>query len=92
MVYAATLSEALERYEPVIGLEVHAQLATRSKLFSDAPNQYDLERPNHFVTPYCFGMPGMLPVLNEAAVEMAIRAGLALSCTCLLYTSPSPRD
>lgn len=81
MVYAATLSEALERYEPVIGLEVHAQLATRSKLFSDAPNQYDLERPNHFVTPYCFGMPGMLPVLNEAAVEMAIRAGLALSCT-----------
>lgn len=81
MPFAATLEEALERYEPVIGLEVHAQLSTKSKLFSDAPNAYDPERPNHFVTAYCFGMPGMLPVLNEGAVDMAIRAGLALGCT-----------
>ncbi|MEQ8274909.1 MAG: Asp-tRNA(Asn)/Glu-tRNA(Gln) amidotransferase subunit GatB [Deltaproteobacteria bacterium] len=81
MAFAATLDEALSRYEAVIGLEVHAQLSTRSKLFSDAPNAYDPERPNHFVTAYCFGMPGMLPVLNEGAVDMAVRAGLALGCT-----------
>ncbi len=81
MAFAATLEEALERYEPVIGLEVHAQLTTKSKLFSDAPNAYDPERPNHFVTAYCFGMPGMLPVLNQGAVDLAIRAGLALGCT-----------
>ncbi|MEQ9496619.1 MAG: Asp-tRNA(Asn)/Glu-tRNA(Gln) amidotransferase subunit GatB [Deltaproteobacteria bacterium] len=81
MAFAATLDEALSRYEAVIGLEVHAQLSTQSKLFSDAPNAYDPERPNHFVTAYCFGMPGMLPVLNEGAVDMAVRAGLALGCT-----------
>lgn len=78
---ADTLAEALERYEAVIGLEVHAQLATKSKLFSDAPNRYDPDQPNRFTTAYCFGMPGMLPVVNEAAVDMAIQAGLALGCT-----------
>src|SRR5215472_5118147 len=76
----ATLAEALERYEPVIGLEVHAQLKTKTKIFCDAPNAYDPIHPNRFVTAYCFGLPGVLPVLNGAAVEMAIRAGLALGC------------
>src|SRR5688572_13259273 len=76
-----TLKEALQIFQPVIGLEVHAQLLTRSKIFSAAPADYDPARPNHFVTEYCFGLPGVLPVLNDAAVEMAIRAGLALDCT-----------
>lgn len=75
-----TLTEALETFEPVIGLEVHAQLETASKLFSAAPNRYDPERPNQAISAYCIGLPGQLPVLNERAVEMAITAGLALGC------------
>ncbi|MEL6187675.1 MAG: Asp-tRNA(Asn)/Glu-tRNA(Gln) amidotransferase subunit GatB [Myxococcota bacterium] len=78
---SATLDEALAKYEPVIGLEVHAQLKTSSKLFSPAPNRFDPEHPNQAVTAYCVGLPGVLPVLNERAVEMAIKAGLALGCT-----------
>lgn len=76
-----TLAEALERFEPVIGLEVHAQLRTRSKLFSSAENQYDPGRPNRFVDAYTWGLPGVLPVPNQAAVDMAVTAGLALGCT-----------
>lgn len=78
---SATLEDALEKYEPVIGLEVHAQLKTASKLFSPAPNRFDPENPNASITPYCVGLPGVLPVLNARAVEMAIKAGLALGCT-----------
>jgi len=66
-------------YEVVIGLEVHAQLRTRSKLFSPAPVGYGLE-PNHSVGPVCLALPGALPVLNRHAVELAIRAGLAAHC------------
>ena len=72
-------SEVIEvgRYEVVIGLEVHTQLRTRSKLFSPAPVSYGLP-PNHSVHPICLALPGVLPVLNRAAVELAIRAGLAM--------------
>jgi aspartyl-tRNA(Asn)/glutamyl-tRNA(Gln) amidotransferase subunit B len=63
-------------YEVVIGLEVHAQLRTESKLFSPAPVTYG-EPPNHSVHPICLALPGVLPVLNARAVELAIRAGLA---------------
>ena len=63
-------------YEVVIGLEVHAQLRTRSKLFSPAPVSYG-EEPNHSVHPVCLALPGVLPVLNREAVALAIRAGLA---------------
>lgn len=80
MATVATLEAALERYEPVIGLEVHAQLKTRSKLFSSAPNRYDPEHPNQAIRAYCIGLPGQLPVLNERAVDMAITTGLALGC------------
>ncbi|MBX2811791.1 MAG: Asp-tRNA(Asn)/Glu-tRNA(Gln) amidotransferase subunit GatB [Myxococcales bacterium] len=76
-----TLTEVLRTYEPVIGLEVHAQLRTESKLFCGAPNRYDPEQPNQAVTEYCAGLPGQLPVLNVQAVDMAITAGLALECT-----------
>ena len=66
-------------YEVVIGLEVHAQLRTRSKLFSPAPVTYGAE-PNHSVHPVCLALPGVLPVLNGHAVELAIRVALASQC------------
>jgi aspartyl-tRNA(Asn)/glutamyl-tRNA(Gln) amidotransferase subunit B len=64
-------------YEVVIGLEVHVQLATRTKLFSSAAVSYG-EEPNRHVTPVCLALPGALPVLNGLAVELAVRAGLAV--------------
>jgi aspartyl-tRNA(Asn)/glutamyl-tRNA(Gln) amidotransferase subunit B len=67
------------RYEIVIGLEVHTQLRTESKLFSPAPVTYGAE-PNHSVEPVCLALPGVLPVLNRRAVECAILAGLATHC------------
>jgi aspartyl-tRNA(Asn)/glutamyl-tRNA(Gln) amidotransferase subunit B len=67
------------RYDVVIGLEVHTQLRTESKLFSPAPVSWG-EAPNHSVHPVCLALPGVLPVLNKRAVELAIRAGLATHC------------
>jgi len=67
-------------WEVVIGLEVHCQLRTRSKLFSASPVAFGAE-PNHSVTPLDLALPGTLPVLNGAAVELAIRAALATHCT-----------
>lgn len=66
-------------YETVIGLEVHAQLRTQSKLFADAPVLAEAA-PNSAVSPLCLALPGALPVLNEAAVTLALRACLALGC------------
>lgn len=66
-------------FEVVIGIEVHAQLLTKTKLFSTASTQFG-QAPNTNVTPVCLGMPGALPVLNKKAVELAVRAGLALGC------------
>jgi aspartyl-tRNA(Asn)/glutamyl-tRNA(Gln) amidotransferase subunit B len=67
-------------WEVVIGLEVHCQLRTRSKLFSASPVAFG-EGPNHSVTPLDLALPGTLPVINGAAVELAIRAALATHCT-----------
>ena len=67
-------------WELVVGLEVHAELATRTKLFSAAPNEFG-GAPNTHIDPLTLGLPGSLPVLNEHAVELAIRVGLALNCT-----------
>ena len=66
-------------WEAVIGLEVHAQLKTKSKLFSSAPNGFGAE-PNSQTTEVDLGLPGVLPVLNERAVELAVRAALGLGC------------
>ena len=67
-------------FEPVIGVEIHAQLLTSSKIFCGCSTAFGAE-PNTHVCPVCLGMPGSLPVLNRAAVDDAIRASLALGCT-----------
>ncbi|HZQ80188.1 MAG TPA: Asp-tRNA(Asn)/Glu-tRNA(Gln) amidotransferase subunit GatB [Acidimicrobiia bacterium] len=66
-------------WETVIGLEVHCELATETKLFCGCPNDFGAE-PNTYVCPVCLGLPGSLPVLNERAVEFALRVGEALHC------------
>src|SRR3989338_5319326 len=67
-------------YEPVIGLEIHAQLRTESKIFCACSTAFGAA-PNTQVCPVCLGLPGALPVLNRGAVDSAIRAALALGCT-----------
>jgi len=72
-------------YEPVIGLEVHAQLLTRSKIFCGCSTSFG-EAPNTQACPVCTGQPGSLPVINRKAVEFAIRLGLATSCRIAPYS------
>ena len=72
--------EALAAYDPVLGLEVHVELNTTSKMFCGCSTAFGAE-PNTQVCPVCLGLPGSLPVVNAKAVESAIRIGLALNCT-----------
>ena len=66
-------------FEPVIGLEIHAQLATKSKLFCRCAVATD-SPPNHNTCPVCLGLPGSLPTVNQRAIEFAIMLGLATNC------------
>jgi len=68
-----------EGFEMVVGLEVHVELATETKLFSASPNRFG-DEPNTNIDPVTLGLPGALPVLNRRAVELAMRIGLALGC------------
>jgi aspartyl-tRNA(Asn)/glutamyl-tRNA(Gln) amidotransferase subunit B len=72
-------AEAMERYEPVIGLETHVELGTRTKMFCGCTTIFGAE-PNSQVCPVCLGLPGSLPVVNRMAIEYTIRIGLALNC------------
>ncbi len=73
------------KYEPVIGLEVHAQMLTETKIFCGCSTKFGSE-PNTQTCPVCIGMPGVLPVLNKKALEFAVRTGLATGCTISLYS------
>src|ERR1700757_3090527 len=72
-------------YKVVIGLEVHVQLLTRTKLFCGCSTQFGLP-PNSATCPICIGMPGVLPVMNEHAFELAMKAALALNCQIASFT------
>jgi aspartyl-tRNA(Asn)/glutamyl-tRNA(Gln) amidotransferase subunit B len=76
---AGVAPEVLAKYEPVIGLEVHVQLLTNSKIFCGCSTRFG-DAPNSNTCPVCLGLPGTLPVLNKRVVEMATRASLALNC------------
>ena len=75
-------------FEPVIGLEIHVQLASKTKLFCSCPNGVSEDtKPNTAVCPVCTGHPGVLPVLTEGALELAVRAGLSMNCRTNEYSS-----
>src|SRR5690348_17664774 len=80
MITQLSFDDAVARFEPVIGLETHVELGTRSKMFCGCPTTFGAE-PNTQVYPVCLGLPGSLPVTNAAAIEFTIRIGLALNCT-----------
>jgi aspartyl-tRNA(Asn)/glutamyl-tRNA(Gln) amidotransferase subunit B len=72
--------EAVARFDPVIGLETHVELGTTTKMFCGTPARFGGE-PNSLVCPVCLGLPGSLPVVNKAAIEYAMKIGLALNCS-----------
>jgi aspartyl-tRNA(Asn)/glutamyl-tRNA(Gln) amidotransferase subunit B len=78
---AAPGSRALERYEAVIGIEVHCQLKTASKMFCGCSTDYDGAAPNTHVCPVCLGLPGALPTINRRAVEHVLATGVAIGAT-----------
>ncbi len=74
-----SFDDAVARFEPVIGIETHVELGTRTKMFCGCPTTFGAE-PNTQTCPVCLGLPGSLPVANKAAIEATIRIGLALNC------------
>src|SRR6187397_2291587 len=83
----AAATTAHERYEAVIGIEVHCQLRTESKMFCACATAYDGAQPNSHVCPVCLGLPGALPVINRRAVELVLATGLAIEAS----TPPATR-
>ncbi|MFT4245061.1 MAG: Asp-tRNA(Asn)/Glu-tRNA(Gln) amidotransferase subunit GatB [Micrococcaceae bacterium] len=83
--------EALEKYDPVMGFEVHVELNTNTKMFCGCANEFGSE-PNTNVCPVCLGLPGALPAVNKNAVESSIKLGLALGCDIANYTKFSRKQ
>ena len=79
--HATSTSAVLDRYEAVIGIEVHCQLRTSSKMFCSCSTAYDGSRPNSHVCPVCLGLPGALPVINRRAVELVLATGTAIEAS-----------
>ncbi|MCX7913083.1 MAG: Asp-tRNA(Asn)/Glu-tRNA(Gln) amidotransferase subunit GatB [Thermodesulfovibrionales bacterium] len=79
------MGSTMMKYEAVIGLEIHAQMLTNTKIFCGCPTNFGAE-PNSQTCPVCSGMPGVLPVLNKKAVELAIKTGIALNCKISDYS------
>ena len=77
--------EVLERFEPVMGMEVHVELSTNTKMFSTSAAAFGGD-PNTHVDPCSLGLPGALPVVNKQGVEWAIKIGLALNCKIAPYS------
>lgn len=77
--------DVLTRFDPVMGMEVHVELLTNSKMFSTASAEFG-DEPNNNVDPVCLGLPGALPVVNKQGVEWAIKIGLALNCEIAPYS------
>ncbi|MBY0514667.1 MAG: Asp-tRNA(Asn)/Glu-tRNA(Gln) amidotransferase GatCAB subunit B, partial [Gemmataceae bacterium] len=78
-----------EPYRTVVGLEVHVQLLTRTKLFCGCPNRFGLP-PNTATCPVCLGLPGALPVMNREAFRLALKAALALNCKIASHPGQVP--
>ena len=72
--------EVLDKYDPVMGLEVHVELSTQTKMFSASSAAFG-DEPNSNVDPVSLGLPGALPVVNKTGVEYAVKIGLALNCS-----------
>ncbi|MFT4186413.1 MAG: Asp-tRNA(Asn)/Glu-tRNA(Gln) amidotransferase subunit GatB [Micrococcaceae bacterium] len=83
--------EAIEKYDPVMGFEVHVELNTNTKMFCGCANEFGSE-PNTNVCPVCLGLPGALPAVNKSAVESSIKLGLALGCDIAPYTKFSRKQ
>ncbi len=82
----ARIGQSQDRYETIIGLEVHAQLKTKSKMYCGCDADYANAEPNTHVCAVCLGMPGVLPVINRRAIEFTMMTALALNCTVSEYT------
>ena len=77
--------DVVAKYDPAMGLEVHVELSTKTKMFCSCPTEFGAE-PNTHVCPVCMGLPGALPVVNKTAVEWAVKIGLALNCSIAPYS------